>query len=138
MRERLSMIGTLALAGAFLALPTAAAAAAGYELQVRYNYCDGADPHFKVKNIADGSTNANKLTNETWVEQRPGGSSTWTRVYTWPLAKYKFTANGDEHWLTSWRAWEGNQTHWYRIGFRVRAWHNSTLLSSEVAYSRKC
>lgn len=138
MRRRLSMLATLALAGAFLAVPTAAAAAVGYEYQVRYNYCDGADPRFKVKNIAYGSTDANKLTNESWVEERPGGSPTWTKVYTWPLAKYKFEISGDKHWLTSWRTWEGSQTHWYRIGFRVRAWHNSTLLSSEVAYSVKC
>ncbi len=138
MRKNLSMLGTLALAGAFLALPTTAAAATGYEYTIKYNYCSGADPHFKVKNIAYGSTDANKLTNETWVERRPAGSSTWSRIYTWPIAKYKFAINGDKHWLTSWRTWEGDQSNWYRIGFRVRAWHNSTLFSSEVVYSVKC
>ena len=138
MRKRLTMLATLALAGAFLALPSSAAAATDYESVIRYNYCDGVDPRFKVKNIAYGATEANKLTNESWVERRPGGSSTWTKVYTWPKAKYKFAINGDRHWLTSWRTWEGDQSNWYRIGFRVRAWHNSTLLSSEVVYSVKC
>lgn len=138
MRKRLTMLATLVLAGASLALPTTAAAAAGYEYQVKYNYCDGADPRFKVKNIAYGSTDANKLTNESWAERRPAGSQTWSRIYTWPKAKYTFAINGDKHWLTSCRTWAGDQSNWYRIGFRVRAWHNSTLLSSEVVYSVKC
>jgi len=138
MRKRLTMLATLVLAGASLALPTTAAAAVGYEYQVKYNYCDGADPRIKVRNNASGSTNANKLTNETWVERRPAGSSNWAMVYTWPKAKYRFEIDGNNHWLTSWRTWGGDQSNWYRIGFRVRAWHNSTLLSSEMVYSVKC
>ncbi len=132
------MLGTLALVGAFLALPTTAAAATGYEYQVKYNYCAGADPHFKVKNIAYGSTDTNKLTNESWIERRPAGSQTWSKHYTYPTAKYKFAINGDKHWLTSWRAWDGDQSNWYRIVFRLRAWHDSTLLSSQELYSVKC
>ena len=65
-------------------------------------------------------------------------SSTWNKDYTWATAKYTFATNGDKHWLTSWRTWTGDRRNWYRIGFRARAWHNSTLLSSEVVYSRKC
>ena len=138
MGKRLSLVSMLLVIGAALALPASTAAASGYEAKVIYNYCTGADPHFKVRNTAYGATDANKLTTETWVERRPGGSSTWTKIYSWAAAKYKFATNGDKHWLTSWRTWTGDQRNWYRIGFRARAWHNSTLLSSEVVYSRKC
>jgi hypothetical protein len=139
MRKRLALLGTLIVVGAALALPAATAAAGtAYGYTIKYNYCAGADPHFKVRNEALGSTRANKLTNETWVERRPGGSSTWTKIYTWPLSSYKYDIDGLRHWLTSWRTWTGDQSNWYRIGFRVRAWHNSTLLASQVVYSVKC
>jgi hypothetical protein len=139
MRKRLALLWTLIVVGAALVLPATTAAASGdYQYTIKYNYCDGADPHFKVKNVALGSTDANKLTNETWVERRPAGSSTWTKVYTWDIAKYMYEIDGRKHWLTSWRTWQGDQHNWYRIGFRVRAWHNSTLLASQIVYSVKC
>jgi len=138
MRLRLTFLLVLLIAGAAVALPASVAAAGNFSYSVVYNYCKGADPHFKVKNIAGGTTRANKLTTETWVEKRPGGSKTWTKVYSWDMAKYKFTINGDQHWLTSWRTWNGDRYNWYRIGFRLRAWHFSTLISSQVVYSHKC
>lgn len=138
MHRRLSLLLTLAFVGAGLAMPGTAAAVDGYQYRVIYNYCDGVDPHFKVKNVAYGSTNANKLTNASWVERRPAGSANWSKIYSWPVAKYKFEINGDKHWLTSWRTWNGDQSYWYRIAFRLRAWHNTTLLASEVLYSVKC
>ena len=73
MRKRLTMLATLVLAGAFLGLPTTAAAAEGYEYQVRYNHCDGADPRIKVKNIAYGNTNANKLDKRDLGRAAAGG-----------------------------------------------------------------
>ena len=92
-------------------LPASTAAANGNDYKVVYNHCDGANPEFKVRNIARGWSNANKLTNESWVERRPGaGGGTWTRVYEWDMSQYKFTANGDKHWLTSWRTWEAIAT----------------------------
>ena len=137
MRKRFALLWMLVVLGAALALPATTAAVEGFRHKVVYNYCDGADPRLKVKNIAEGWTNANKLTNETWVERRPANGS-WTRIYTWPLARYKFEIDGSRHWLTSWRTWNGDQTYWYRIGFRVRAWHNQNLLASAVIYSVKC
>ena len=109
MRTRPTLLSLLLVIGAVLALPsTAAASEGGYTAKVIYNYCNGADPHFKVKNVAHGWTTANKLTNETWVEQKPGGrNQTWKKVYTWDMARYSFKANGDRHWLTSWRTWNG-------------------------------
>ncbi len=138
MRKHFSLLLTMTVVAAALAMPASAAAAVGFEAKVKYNYCSGADPQFKVKNIAYGSTSANKLTNESWAERRPAGSQTWTKIYTWATAKYKFAINGDKHWLTSWRTWSGDQSYWYRIAFRLRAWHNTTLLNSEVLYSVKC
>jgi hypothetical protein len=138
MHMRLTFLSVLLVVGAVVAFPASAAAADNFSYKVVYNYCHGADPHFKVKNIAAGASNANKLTTETWVEKRPGGSHTWSKIYSWDVARYKFRINGDKHWLTSWRTWNGDRFNWYRIGFRIRAWHNTTLLSSEVLYSRKC
>jgi hypothetical protein len=137
MGRRLVLLSTLVLAGAMLLMPASVAAAEGFHHKIVHNFCQGLDPHFKVRNIAAGWTNANKLTNETWVERRPSGGS-WKTIYSWPRAKYTFTINGDQHWLTSWRRWDGDREYWYRIGFRLRAWHNSTLLSSTVVYSVKC
>lgn len=139
MRRRFALLSTLVVLGVALTMPaTALAAGVGYEYVVKYNYCRGADPHFKVKHIAYGFTNTNKLTNESWVERRPGGSKTWTKIYTWATARYKFAINGDKHWLTSWRRYNGSNDAWYRIAFRLRAWHNRTLLAEEVLYSVKC
>jgi hypothetical protein len=137
MSRVLIFVSTLIVSAAMLFMPATAAAAEGFSHNVVYNYCQGVDPHFKVKNVAAGWTNANRLTNETWVERRPANGS-WKIVYTWPKAKYKFAVNGDKHWLTSWRTWDGDRNYWYRIGFRIRAWHNTTLLSSKVVYSVKC
>ena len=137
MGRRVVFVSTLIVAAAGLFMPAGVAAVQGFDHKVVYNYCRGVDPHFKVKNIAAGWTNANRLTNETWVERRPAGGS-WKIIYAWPKAKYSFSANGDKHWLTSWRRWDGDHDHWYRIGFRLRAWHNSRLISSTTVYSVKC
>jgi hypothetical protein len=137
MTRRLIFVSAMTLAAAMLLMPASVAAVEGFHQRVIYNYCKGVDPHFKVKNIAAGWTKANKLTNETWVERRPANGS-WKIVYTWPKSKYAFQINGDKHWLTSWRTWDGDNSYWYRIGFRLRAWHNRNLLSSTVLYSVKC
>jgi hypothetical protein len=139
MRKRLSLIWVLAVLGAAMALPASTAAANGHDYQVVYNRCNGANPEFKVKNIARGWSNANKLTNESWVEKKPGGrGQTWSKVYTWDKAQYKFKKNGDKHWLTSWRTWTGNRYNWFRIGFRLRAWNGTHLIDSVTLYSKKC
>ena len=135
--SRIVLVAALLVAAATMSMPASAAAAEGFRHRVIYNYCRGADPHFKVKNIAQGWTHANKLTNETWVERRPADGS-WKTIHVWQMAKYKFEINSDKHWLTSWRTWQGDNSHWYRIGFRLRAWHNGNLLSSTVVYSKKC
>ena len=137
MRKRLSLLLVLVVLAIGMALPASTLAAEGTTYKIVHNYCSGANPMFKVKNIARGWSPANKLTNESWVEKRPPGGS-WARVYTWDVSQYKFEANGDKHWLTSWRTWKGNRYQWFRIGFRLRAWNGDNMLSSVTIYSRKC
>src|SRR5688572_7759357 len=127
MRKRLSLFWVLTVVAAAMALPASTAAANGNDYKVIYNYCSGADPMFKVKNIARGWSNANKLTNESWVEKRPGTGGSWVRHDTFDIAQYKFEADGDKHWLTSWRTWDGDRYNWYRIGFRLRAWNGNNM-----------
>ena len=137
MGKRLVLVCALVVSAAAALFPSSVAAVEGFDHRVVYNYCQGIDPHFKVSNRAAGWTNANKLTNETWVERRTSNGD-WKVVYAWNKAKYTFDVNGDKHWLTSWRKWDGDRNYWYRIGFRLRAWHNSNLLSSVTVYSVKC
>ena len=137
MSRRVVLALTFAVSAAALLLPSSVAAAEGFDHKVKYNFCQGVDPHFKVTNMAAGWTNANKLTIETWVERRPANGS-WKIIFAWDKAKYTFAINGDKHWLTSWRTWDGDRDFWYRIGFRLRAWHNSNLLWSKTVYSVKC
>ena len=137
MRRRLMLALALAVSAAALLFPSSAAAVEGFDHEVKYNFCRGVDPHFKVTNKAAGWTNANKLTIESWVERRPDSGS-WKIVFSWDTVRYKFAIDGDKHWLTSWRTWDGDRDFWYRIGFRLRAWHNSNLLSSTTVHSVKC
>lgn len=137
MARRVALLSVFIVSAAAVLFPSSVAAVEGFDHVVKYNFCQGVDPHFKVTNRAAGWTNANKLTNETWVERRTANGS-WKVIFMWDRAKYKFAVNGDKHWLTSWRTWDGDREFWYRIGFRLRAWHNSNLLSSITVYSKKC
>jgi hypothetical protein len=137
MRIRFALLCTLAVLGAALALPASSLAGdSGYKYKVVYDYCDGKTVKTKVKNIAEGSTPANKLTIESWAQKRVDGS--WRTVYTWERAKYRFTANGERHWLTSWRTWHGTAGNKYRLLFRLRAWNDGQMLASVVVPSVTC
>jgi hypothetical protein len=137
MRRRLVLVLTFAVSAAAVLFPSSVAAVEGFDHEVKYNFCQGVDPHFKVTNRAAVWTNANKLTIESWVERKPASGS-WKIIFSWDKAKYTFAMNGEKHWLTSWRTWDGDRDFWYRIGFRLRAWHNSNLLSTTTVYSVKC
>lgn len=137
MRRRLALLWTLAVLGAALALPaTTAGASSGYGYKVKYNYCDGATVRFKVKNIAEGWTNANKLTVDSLAQRKSDG--VWRTIYEWDRAKYQFEPDGTRHWLTSWRSWQGTTNDSYRIVFKLRAWRNSNVLASVTLNSVKC
>ena len=137
MRIRFALICTLGILGVALALPaTTLGAESGYKYKVVYNYCDGKTVHFKIKNIAEGSTPANKLTIESWAQKRVNGS--WRFVHTWDRAKYKFTPDGDRHWLISWRQYNGVPGSKFRILTRLRVWDDSDLLASVNVSSVSC
>jgi hypothetical protein len=139
MRRRLALVWTFAVLGAALSLPAATfAGGTGYSYKKIYNYCDGTTVHLKIKNIAEGFTDANKLTIDSWAQKAPTKNGPWTKIYSWSQAKYTFDIDGQKHWLTSWRSYNGNNTAWFQIVFRLRAWHNRTQFATVDVGSAKC
>jgi hypothetical protein len=136
-RGLMKLVVPLVVAAALIAPAAApAAAASGYSYKTVYNYCSGLQVRLKMKNIAAGYTPANKLTIESWAQRRVSGK--WQTVYTWNKAVYKYAWNGKSHTLTAWRSYNANNSYWFRIVFRLRAWHNRTLLASSTFKSVKC
>lgn len=136
MRKRFGLLFTLVVLGAALALPASTAAASGYSYRTVYNYCSGNQVNLKMKNIANGSTPANYLTIDSWAQRQT--SSGWHTVYTWNQAYYSYNANGANHTLTAWRSYNGNNQYYFRLLFRLRAWHNNSLLASSSFKSVRC
>lgn len=141
MRRRMALIWTLTVIGATLSLPATTVAGTmetPYNYKIVYNYCDGTTVHFKVKNIVEGSSDANRLTIDSWAQRASQKSGPWTKVYQWDRANYKFEIDGNKHWLTSWRSYVGNNSYWFQVVFRLRAWHNKTMFASVDVSSVKC
>ena len=137
MRKRFALLWTLIVLGAALALPASTAAGgSGYTYRVLWNYCDGYQVNIKVKNIAAGWTPADGLTIESKAQRLT--ASGWQTVYTWPRADYAFNANGDKHWLTVTRWYNGNANYYFRIWLRLRAWDGDFILASQKLKSVKC
>jgi hypothetical protein len=137
MRRKLVMLVVpLVVAASLLITPATTIAASGYTYKTVYNYCSGLQVRLKMKNTAAGFTSANKLTIESWAQRRIHGR--WQTVYTWNKAVYKYAWNGKSHTLTTWRSYNGNNSYWFRIVFRLRAWHNRTLLASSSFKSVRC
>ena len=134
MRKRLALLTTPIILGLALMLPATTMASGGYTYKTVYNYCDGYTVKLKMKDIAAGYTPANKLTIESWAQEKYSGS--WHYVYTWSTAVYKFVENGASHYLTTWRSYTGS--YLARIVFRLRAWHGSSLLASSSFHSVSC
>jgi hypothetical protein len=135
MRKRFALLWTPVVLGLALMLPATTAASSGYTYKTVYNYCDGYTAKLKMKDIAAGYTPANKLSIESWAQEKYGGS--WHYVYTWNTAVYKFSANGSGHYLTTWRGYNGG-ANLARIVFRLRAWHGSSLLAQSTFHSVAC
>src|SRR6188472_63724 len=133
MKKRLALLWTPLVLVAAMMLPASTAAASGYTYKIIDNYCFGAGGNsvqFKVKEIAQGWTPANYETIDSWAQRKVG--SNWQRVYTWNQVHYSFAANGQNHWLTLARAYTGNNTYYFRIVFKLRIWHNNSLLASKT------
>ena len=136
MRKRFALLWTMGILAAALALPATTVAGGGYTYKTVYNYCNGYQVNLKMKNMAAGYTPANKLTIDSWAQRRVNGY--WQTVYTWNRSVYNFVANGDKHTLTAWRSYNGNANYYFRIVFRLRAWHNSNVLADSSFKSVKC
>ena len=126
----------LVLAAA-MALPASTAATAGYTNVVINNYCDGSDIVLKMTTKAAGYTPANKLTIESWAQKKfPSG---WRNIRTWPARVANFAANGHNHSLTLSRTWTiPDASTYYRLKYRLRAWHGTELLNSKTFLGFKC
>jgi hypothetical protein len=137
MRKRFALLWTLAVLGAALALPaTTAAGGGGFSYKVVYNYCNHYQVNVKVKNIAAGYTNADGLTVESKAQRKTNRG--WQTVYNWNRADYAFPTNGQKHVLTVWRQYNGNQSYFFRIWLRLRAWDGNNILAQKVLTSVKC
>jgi len=136
MRRRFALLWTAMVLGAALMLPASVAAASGYTYKTVYNYCNGNQVNLKMKNKAAGWTPANRLTIESWAQRKLAGG--WQTVYIWNDAVYNFNWNGSGHTLTAWRSYNGNNSYFFRILFRLRAWQGNNLLASSTFKSVKC
>jgi hypothetical protein len=136
MRKRFALAWSLVVLAMVLALPASTLAGSGYSYRTVYNYCDGNQVNLKMKNIASGTTPANKLTTEMWAQRRLAGG--WQTVHTWKKEVYKFAADGRKHILTTWRSYIGNNHYYFRIVFRLRAWDGRQLLATTTFKSVKC
>ena len=139
MKKRLALLWTPLVLVAAMMLPASTAAASGYTYKVIDNYCYGSGGNsvqFKVKETAQGWTPANYETIDSFAQRKVG--SNWQRVFTWNQVHYSFPANGQNHWLTLARAYNGNNTYYFRIVFNLRIWHNNQVLASKTVHSFQC
>jgi hypothetical protein len=136
MRKRLMLLWTPVVLGLALLLPTSTMAASGYSYKTLYDYCDSNYAvHFKVKTIAAGWTDANKITTESWAQYKYFGS--WHTDFHWKTSVYKFAEDGTQHWLTVWHTYSGGDVQG-RIVFRLNVWHNTSLLAQSTVHSVAC
>ena len=136
MRKRFALLFTPVVVALALMLPASTAASGGFSVKTVYNYCNGNQVNLKMKAIAQGYTSTNRLTMESWAQRKVAHG--WQTVYTWNPVSYSFANNGVKHILTSWRSYNGNSSYYFRLLFRLRAWHNGSLLASSTFKSVKC
>ena len=152
MRRRLALWGALVLLlVAIMPVATADAASrgetsmtpatSGYTYRVLSNYCYGThgdSVYFKVKETAQGWTPANYLTINSSAQYRNVGSSTWHTAFIWNQVHYGFIPNGQNHWLSLWRGYVGNDVRYFRIVMTLRVWDGNSLLAFKTLHSVQC
>jgi hypothetical protein len=136
MRRRLTILWTPLVLLIALAVPATVAAGSGYQYQTVWNYCSAGQANLKMRNIAQGSTPANKLTIDAWAQRRVSG--TWRTVHTWSRSVTTFSANGQKHTLTVARSYSRTSAQYVRIVFRLRAWQGNSVLADGSFKSIKC
>ena len=138
MRRRVILIGALIVLAATLVAPVATAASSGYTYTIKSDRCTGPtyqNSHFEVTETAAGSTPANSLTIDSWLEVFTHGA--WHTFYVWPEQHKNFSPNGLSHSLTSSRTL-GDPPHSVRIAMQLQIWKNGTRLSHKVFLSGTC
>ncbi|MEP7360711.1 MAG: hypothetical protein ABI744_03940 [Chloroflexota bacterium] len=146
MRQRLVLGWTVAVLLIALMLPVATSAASygtGYNYKVTHMWCygqNGPQVGFEVKNTAAGTTDATRLTIDSWAERRPASGGSWATFRTWPQESRSFAINGTKHSLKVFRGVDyHNGSPWQRrVAMRLRGWHNSTVRASTTIYSNAC
>ncbi|MEA2677718.1 MAG: hypothetical protein QOJ81_1859 [Chloroflexota bacterium] len=146
MRQRLAIGWTLAVLLLALMLPAATSAATygtGYSYQITHMWCygqNGPQLAFEVKNKAAGTTDANRLTIDSWAERRPASGGSWTTFRTWPRESRSFPTDGTNHSLKVFRYMDiSASSPWQRrVVMQLRGWHNSTVRASTTIHSVVC
>ena len=141
MRRRLipGLIAMLALVA--LLLPSTVAASGGYDYGVVHNYCGGSynwTTFFKAREIASGTTGANKLTIDSWAQAKGPGDAHWGTAQTWPRVSVTFTPNGSYHHLTVARKIRGGVDEAVRIVFKMTAWDHGLIAWTQTIRSTVC
>jgi hypothetical protein len=144
MRRRLVPVLFAIATLAILLLPASAAASgSGFSYSIVTDRCGrpfGFTSIFKVSEQADGTTDANRLTMDSWVQETTVSRHPhWFTAHTWSQVSTTFGVDGTSHLLTLRRSYpDGNIESEGRIVFRLRAWHNSTVLADVTVKSTPC
>jgi len=134
MRQRLALGWTLLIVLLALALP-ATTLAASYNHKITRNECGASKVFLTVKAIAPGTTPGNKLTIDSWAQEKHGG--VWQTTWVWNQVKYTYTPDGTKHTLTVARNYPF-MTYTARIVMQVRAFSGHTQLYSATVRSVRC
>ena len=144
MRRRLVPVWFAILTLAILLLPTSAAASGGYHYTVLSDRCSrpfGFTNNLKVIESAAGTTHANRLTIDSSAQEYFASDphTHWITVHTLSEVSNTFPVDGTSHSLTLHRSYlGGNIEQAGRIAFRLRAWHNTTVLWNTTVKSTIC
>ena len=141
MRKLAVLIACALTLVALVSLPGSVLASGGYDYGVVHDYCGGGynwTTFYKVREIADGTTGANKLTIDSWAQARDPGHPHWYTAQTWPRVSTTFTPDGSYHHLTLARRFRGGLDVGVRIVFKLSAWDHGLLAWSQTLRSTIC
>jgi len=141
MRKLAALISSVVALVALVTLPGSVLATGGYDYGVVHDHCGGTynwTAFYKVREIADGTTGANKLTIDSSIQARDPGHPHWYTAYNWPRVSTTFTANGTYHHLTLARKAAGGVDSQVRLVFNLKAWDHGLLAWSQTLRSTVC
>jgi hypothetical protein len=119
-----ALISSVLALVALVALPGSVLATGGYDCGVVHDYCGGTynrTAFYKVREIAAGTTSANKLTIDSSIQARDPGHPHWYTLYTWPRVSTTFTPDGTYHRLSLARKAAGGVDVQVRLVIKLKA-----------------